>query len=51
MVCRDGHQLEPAGLSATAEYNEFQETVGGLGGPVMSCQGTVLSHAYRTLWQ
>ena len=34
----DGHQLE---------YNEFQETAGGVGGPVMSCQGTVprLSHA------
>jgi len=45
-----------AGLSATAEYSEFQETAGefqetagGLGDGVMSCQFTGLSHACHTL--
>jgi len=40
----------PACMTALAEY-EFQETASDMGGRVMSCQGTVLSHAYYTPWQ
>jgi len=34
-------------VSTPTAYNEFQETAGGLGGHVMSCQGIVLAHAYQ----
>ena len=34
-------------MSTPTAYNEFQETAGGLGGHVMSCQGIVLAHAYQ----